>query len=896
MNYLCYDVKGIQAFIFAIPRLKYIVGGSVLIDQFDRDTIPKLSSDGARCLFAGGGKGVFACDDATAETTKHQIIEEAHAIGLSIAIGQSKDYSEAAQCADRFFPFMPESNELDGHPCQASGLYPVRIRPGSENVHSVVRKRVFQRGDLLRRRLEDRLLTDLRIPQIKACSDARNVEFFHDIGDDKDEGGCALDALGGRGRWAIICMDGNDIGSQFRAFQASRPSETEMCEYVKAMSLALDACSQHAAARGCEEVLRHWAREADRVADGTTADGTVILPLRPVVVGGDDIVVLCHAQYAFDFVTEACRAFAEQSVRKAGAFRNLWPATGDTLTTSAGVLFCPLSLPLHMAIPYAESLLASAKGEGRKHTRPGEPSPACIDFEVVTESMLDTPADRRNRELRFIDGDTDTVIELTERPYRLDRFSELRREAEQLERIPRSIRHQLLPALRAGTSDRAEKLERLCRNLPRPTPNQRVNYLWADAQPERGSDIYAEVASLSRKRDNGHRWKVKLSGRPVNRKSKREGLFLPGRDNGLVELPPRFWTEYQGRNRHGDHPELKRGDLVWLEPDSPDRAEITSAAHIKSLQWARWGRAGENLLTLLQEFHPEVIPDAFRDDGLVDEITDLFGHIPHADHPRAAPAFAARIRPDNLVFYDAKNKVQPVALVPLSTPHPGCVAFYRDCDDLGAFGPARPLRGYKVYRNTTEREDSAPWHYTTQGIYHNGRLRDGGDPRQKLNQTCELLPEGQTGCLRIALRDLTKRELSLLLAACSVDWRLGGGKPLGLGHCRVTSATLIAEFGSRSDLFLRSSETDEYPPPADIGEYAQLVTDLAERIALYHESQRPVEKIRYPRASVENRNTVTIGGHVWFNRHASKRKGGDARGLEVLHVSEGSVTVHGFRD
>jgi len=467
MKYLCYDVKGIQSFIFAVPRLKYIVGGSVLIDRFDRDTVPRLSFENSDYLFSGGGKGVFACsDDNVATTVKARIIKEAHAIGLNVAIGLSSDYSDAAQCADQFYPFMPTSDELGGHPCQASGLYPVKIRPGTENVHPVVRRRVFQRGDLVRRRLEDRLLKDLRIPQIKVQSANGQVEFFHDIGDDNDEGLCALDALGGRGRWAIICMDGNDIGSQFRAFQGANPTETEMQTYVKAMSQSLDACSQHAAARGCEEVLRQWASDPDRVEDATTSDGTVILPIRPIVVGGDDIVVLCHAQYAFDVVEEACRAFAEQSEVEANKFKNLWSATGGTLTASAGVLFCPIPLPLHMAIPYTESLLASAKGEGRKHNRDGQPSPACIDFEVITETMLDTPADRRNRELRFIDGDTGERIELTEKPYRLEAFIELRQDAKVLEDIPRSIRQQLLSQLRAGASDRLVFRARLRKRHP----------------------------------------------------------------------------------------------------------------------------------------------------------------------------------------------------------------------------------------------------------------------------------------------------------------------------------------------------------------------------------------------------------------------------------------------
>lgn len=455
MVYMCYDVKGIQSFIFAVPRLKYIVGGSVLIDQLDRETIPKLAFDGATCLFSGGGKGVFACEDeAAAERIKNEILDAAHAIGVSVAVGQSADYSKAAKCADRFYPYLPASDDLDGHPCQASGLYPVAISPRTENVHPIVRKRVFQRGHLLRRRLEERLLTDLRIPQIRVQAENGQVEFFHDIADDSEEGICALDALGGRRRWAIICMDGNDIGAQFRFFQTTNPSEVEMQAYVKAMSSALDACSHHATARACEEVLRRWASDAERVEDATTADGTVILPIRPIVVGGDDIVVLCHAQYAFDFVEEACRAFTEQSATEAAKHEDLWPATGGTLTTSAGLLFCPIPLPLYMAIPYVETLLASAKGEGRKHTRAGRPSPACIDFEVVTESMLDTVVERRNRELRFIDGDTGTQIELTERPYQLDRIKELRTQAKQLEKIPRSIRHQLLPSLRAGANDR----------------------------------------------------------------------------------------------------------------------------------------------------------------------------------------------------------------------------------------------------------------------------------------------------------------------------------------------------------------------------------------------------------------------------------------------------------
>lgn len=41
--YLYYDIRGIQSFIFRIPKLKYIIGGSALIDRFDRTTMGEVA-------------------------------------------------------------------------------------------------------------------------------------------------------------------------------------------------------------------------------------------------------------------------------------------------------------------------------------------------------------------------------------------------------------------------------------------------------------------------------------------------------------------------------------------------------------------------------------------------------------------------------------------------------------------------------------------------------------------------------------------------------------------------------------------------------------------------------------------------------------------------------------
>jgi hypothetical protein len=387
-------------------------------------------------------------------------------------------------------------------------------------------------------------------------------------------------------------------------------------------------------------------------------------------------------------------------------------------------------------------------------------------------------------------------------------------------------------------------------------------------------------------------YEMKLSGRPVQPKGKREGGFQADPETEPITLGPELWAAFLGRHRHANIATLKKGDLVWLEPASPDLKDIRSAADVKSIQWARWGRRGTQLLQLIRSKHAAVLPDALNNDGLVDEVTDLFGQVPlgaglFGTGPGPASAFAARVRPENLVFLDGKESLDKTTLAVLAAPHPGCLAFYRDQSDADAVSASDPLRGYKVYRTTTERGASAPWLWDAQPVFD-----DKGAPQSKLskqNKTVELLKEGVTGLLRIAVRSLSERELSLLLLACSVDWRLGGGKPLGLGHARVTRLRLLDEFGKD---FLPWTNLDpgvglDRPSPVPLpGNAGALVQDLAERARLYQSTQRPVTRLRYPRAVDENGNKKSRGGHVWFQRHAQPTKvvdkSGQPLGLQVI--------------
>jgi len=456
--YLCYDVKGIQSFIFKIPKLKYIIGGSALIDLFDKETVKNLEFSGAKHIFSGGGKGTFRCESqADAEKLKQAIIKEAHAIGLDIRFGQDEDFSQAAQHADELYSFVPEMH--GGYPCPESGLYPTKT---GEKSHPVIQKRLYSRGEKVFRRFENLLLPEVLIPG----KSSHELEFFHNVNCDELDGRDGAFALGNRNRWAVISMDGNDMGMQFRAQVKKGLSADGMQTWIQAMSTALDKITIAAASAGIQRVVSEWAG-SDKGKEAVCRDGIVTLPVRPLVVGGDDIVVLCHSSYAMTFVKEVVRIFEERSRE----YSELWPATNGKLTITAGVLFSSVTLPLHTAIPYSEALLGSAKGRGRKNATDGEASPSCIDWEQITETVVDTPAAKRQRELIFFDEEIERMVKLTQRPYTMEEFYSVEELAEQYghdrkQKLPRTIRHKILPALKKGYAERLAFSAEVKKNHP----------------------------------------------------------------------------------------------------------------------------------------------------------------------------------------------------------------------------------------------------------------------------------------------------------------------------------------------------------------------------------------------------------------------------------------------
>ncbi len=478
--YLCYDIRGIQQSIFAVPRLKYIVGGSSLIDEFDRVEMPEIARKSeCQLVFAGGGRGTLHCpNEHNANRVSEAIKAGVHGIGLDVRIGKGRD---PAQAASNFETHARPIDNLAGEPCAVSGMFPVEATSGGalgSAIHPVVQMRSrAAKADRVGTEMLKMMYEQPDFPgDLKALAEARaeSVRFMRNVNPDFDDSPEEQDlarrgqaSLGSRNRWALIAMDGNNVGMQHqKARECYKTDPGKHGNWLAEMSKAIDESTRGALAYALARATRDWWVQN---AEGSNPSGPVVLPFRPLIAGGDDVLLLAHCSWAMGIVKDICARFAELARKKSVNFGGdgLWLATGGELSISAGLLYLPVTFPLASAISYAESLLGSAKGKSRR-TPPGKVAPAAVDWDSITEGAIDTPAGRRSRELRFVDGDDPgTEVILTCRPWLLSEMrSGLEPVKDKLSKVPNSVRHELFAGLRQGCWGRTRMLARMKKNHP----------------------------------------------------------------------------------------------------------------------------------------------------------------------------------------------------------------------------------------------------------------------------------------------------------------------------------------------------------------------------------------------------------------------------------------------
>lgn len=230
-------------------------------------------------------------------------------------------------------------------------------------------------------------------------------------------------------RWiAIIHADGNGLGQIFLDFKKhSEPANNR--EYVvnlRNCSLGLDLCTERAFLGAIEDLIKD-----DR-------DLWFKLPLIPILLGGDDMTVVCDGLVAIPFTNRFLQRFEEETGRTSDLSNEDRPlyevlqrvaasALGaPRLSSCAGISIVKPHFPFSIAYSIAESLLKSAKEVKNIFKQPTKEGPwpvSAIDFHINYDSSATKLDEIRDR---MISPDQEARLHC--RPYVVSDTNRLRAE------------------------------------------------------------------------------------------------------------------------------------------------------------------------------------------------------------------------------------------------------------------------------------------------------------------------------------------------------------------------------------------------------------------------------------------------------------------------------------
>ncbi len=275
----------------------------------------------------------------------------------------------------------------------------------------------------------------------------------------------------GGGYVGVIHLDGNNIGRLLSALSHSRQTGDigTMLAARREVSIKLDKAAEGSFACALDAVLKWF----DEGKDKDEGKGKIVdpasrfefaleragrrfnLPLRPLVLGGDDLTLVCEGQIAIPLAIELIRGFEKRS---ADAATQLTGTTNSKLTACAGVAIVKKHFPFGRAYELAEELMKNAKERARG--KDGRAGHSFVDFEVVSASQLPHLKDARESKPRR-----------TRKPYEAEELARLLEKAKiVMTRLPRRQVKAIAEAVVRGPAAANTALSHLKGQLERKLP------------------------------------------------------------------------------------------------------------------------------------------------------------------------------------------------------------------------------------------------------------------------------------------------------------------------------------------------------------------------------------------------------------------------------------------
>ena len=324
------SVQGIQEFIFATNKLKDIVGASEIVKGIEELFLNSCDSKEILVNAAGNVKAILDeenCKKVVLEFPK-KLMQRAYGITISQAVVKI-DGDTATQ---------DDINELEQK---------LKIQRNRANLPLDLSINILELSPSTAKsavKYEDSKLIDMATKQ-KLSANKKFYEKNPRVKEFKD----ISQMSNGKNKIAVIHADGNGLGMLI-------PQLHKQGKKISEFSKALD--------------------EATKTAFEKSRDDT--MSIRDVILGGDDMVVICNANDALKFTRNFLENFEKETKDK----------IGFKLTACAGIAYANEKYPFHYAVSLAEKLCDVTKKHAKKINQ--DLAPSSLMFHNIQSSNYQT--------------------------------------------------------------------------------------------------------------------------------------------------------------------------------------------------------------------------------------------------------------------------------------------------------------------------------------------------------------------------------------------------------------------------------------------------------------------------------------------------------------------------
>ncbi len=368
-------VQGIQSFIFQTNKLKEIVGASELVYDICTTFFDSFSTNGEVIQRAAGCvKHIFDNKEACASAVLNfprKVMESAPGITVSQAVVRFEDMEQDRYREDEtgkiYLSFRSAVNELEQRlriqrncpvrsvTCGLMGIR--RSRATGLPVIAQVGREYF----------------DIATDKMRKKSGNANQKLcesnFNKV--DRERVVFDINKMTGFNAWiAIVHIDGNGLGQIVQAIGTHKDNFKDFSHKLEDITI----CST---------------RKAFHILD-RKYDFRKFIPMRPIVLSGDDHTLICRADLAVEYVEAFFKTFEAETKKQLGDILSEGNLAFDHLTACAGIAFVKSSFPFHYGYRLAEELCSRAKADAKLNEHKINELPrSCLMFHKVQDSSVE---------------------------------------------------------------------------------------------------------------------------------------------------------------------------------------------------------------------------------------------------------------------------------------------------------------------------------------------------------------------------------------------------------------------------------------------------------------------------------------------------------------------------